>query len=265
MSLSSIPLGLSHLFRAQSNILLALMLRDIQTRFGSAPGFLIAIAWPLSHIMILVVINVGVGRVVPYGDSAILWFALGTTPFMIVSYTSRFMMMGLLMNRPLLHFPAISVFDVLLSRILIEIIVTTGVILSLVAIFTVMDVDFMPVDVGQAFAAIFVSLLLGIGLGLMNSIIAMLMHQWATIYSLSIILLWITSGAYFIPSTLPPQLREFLYYHPIVHCIEWTRTAWFEGYSSLLLDRTYVISFAIYTIFLGLVLERLLRGRVLYV
>ena len=93
--------SLVEILQAQRNVLTALILRDIKTRFGSAPGFLIAIAWPLSHILILVAINVWTGRIAPYGESAILWFAVSTTPFMIVSYTSRFMMFGLVMNRPL--------------------------------------------------------------------------------------------------------------------------------------------------------------------
>jgi capsular polysaccharide transport system permease protein len=110
-------------FIALQNVLYALMLRDIQTRFGSAPGFVIAIAWPLSHILILVLIYVLTGRVVPYGDSAVLWFSIGLTPFMIISYTSRFMMFGLVVNRPLLQFPVISILDVLFSRVLIELFV----------------------------------------------------------------------------------------------------------------------------------------------
>jgi capsular polysaccharide transport system permease protein len=251
------------IFRAQKNVLTALMLRDIKTRFGSAPGFLIAIAWPLSHIMLLVGINILAGRIVPYGESAVLWFALGTTPFMIVSYTSRFMMYGLILNRPLLAFPAISVFDIMLSRILIEMFVSSCLIACLILILSSLGVDFMPVDLTMALSALGVSLLLGIGFGILNSIMSMLMTQWATVYMLLTIFLWITSGAYFVPSAMPAALRELMYWHPILHCIEWIREAYFEGYHSLILDKYYVVGVALATIFMGLLLERLLRGRIL--
>ena len=98
-----------------------------------------------------------------YGGSALLWFAVSMTPFMIVSYTSRFMMIGMMMNRPLLAFPTISVFDILLSRVLIEICVATALVMSLVLIFTCLDVDFMPFDVSMAMSALCASLLLGSG------------------------------------------------------------------------------------------------------
>ena len=41
--------------------------------------------------------------------------------------------------------------------------------------------------------------------------------------------------------------------------------AWYEGYTSLVFDRNYIVGFTLVTLCYGLVLERLLRGRLLYV
>ena len=255
--------SLGEILLAQRNVLTALILRDIKTRFGSAPGFLIAIAWPLSHILMLVGINVWMGRIAPYGESAVLWFAVSTTPFMIVSYTSRFMMYGLVMNRPLLAFPTISVFDILLSRILIEMIVCACVVAALVLILMSLDVDFMPHDAAMAAAALGGALLLGIGLGILNAIIAMMIPKWMTVYALAIILLWITSGVYFIPGALDAQIRGYLYFHPFMHGTEWLREAYFSSYNSAIMDKAYLLGWGLWSVSAGLVMERLLRGRVL--
>lgn len=254
---------LVEILRAQRNVLAALILRDIKTRFGSAPGFLIAIAWPLSHILLLVAINVWLGRIAPYGESAILWFAVSMTPFMIVSYTSRFMMFGLVMNRPLLAFPTISVFDILLSRVFIEMIVCACVVGCLVLILISLDVDFMPQDAAMAAAALAGALLLGMGLGILNAIIAMMIPKWMTIYSLAIVLFWITSGVYLIPGALDAQIRSYLYFHPFAHGTEWLREAYFSSYNSAILDRVYLLGWGLWSVSAGLVMERLLRGRVL--
>lgn len=256
-------LSTPEILRAQRNVLAALILRDVKTRFGSAPGFLIAIAWPLTHILVLLGINVYFGRVHPYGESAVLWFAVSLTPFQIVAYVSRFMLKGLLNNRQLLGFPAINVIDILVSRVLIEIIVAACVVGSIVVILASLDVDFMPLDIPMAFGAFSSALMLGIGMGILNSIIAMMFPIWSTIFTLSLILLWLTSGAYFVPSTLNGTLQIYLSYHPMLHCIEWAREAWFSGYHSMLLDKAYVVTFGLFTICGGLVLERLMRGRVL--
>ena len=45
--------------------------------------------------------------------------------------------------------------------------------------------------------------------------------------------------------------------------VEWMRAAYYEGYGSAVLDRSYAIGFALVTIFLGLALERAMRGYVL--
>ena len=258
--LRTVPL---QILRAQKNVLAALILRDIKTRFGSAPGFLIAIGWPLSHILCLVAINVSLGRLAPYGESAILWFSVSMTPFMIVSYTSRFMMIGLVMNRPLLIFPNISVFDILISRVLIEIIVAACVVASLVIILASLDVDFAPMDLTMAASALAGSLLLGVGLGILNAIIAMILPQWMTVYSLGIVLLWITSGVYLIPASLDSKIQGYLYFHPFMHCAEWMREAYFTSYHSALLDKYYLVGCGLWSVSAGLILERLLRGRVL--
>lgn len=41
------------------------------------------------------------------------------------------------------------------------------------------------------------------------------------------------------------------------------RSAYYEGYGAIILDRPYLISFAIVTLFIGLALERLVRGKML--
>ena len=251
------------ILRAQKNVLAALILRDIKTRFGSAPGFLIAIAWPLSHIFILLGISIALGRLVPYGDSAILWFSVSMTPFMIASYTSRFMVIGLVLNRPLLVFPIISVFDILLSRVLIEMIVAACVVCCLAVMMLCLGVDFVPANISMAVAALGGALLLGVGLGILNAIIAMILPQWVTVYSLSNILFWMTSGVYFIPSALDVQIRSYLYFQPFVHCTEWLREAYFSGYHSEVLDKSYLLGWGLWSVSAGLVIERVLRGRVL--
>jgi capsular polysaccharide transport system permease protein len=41
------------------------------------------------------------------------------------------------------------------------------------------------------------------------------------------------------------------------------RSAYYEGYGGLVLDRGYVIGFGVATVFFGLALERMMRGYVL--
>lgn len=252
------------LLLAQSRILIAIMLRDIRTRFfGSAFGFLIVIAWPLTHLFVILIINSAMGRTVPFGESSALWFATGLVPYMAFNYMARFTMMGLVLNRPLLVFPVVKSTDILFARAIIELLNAGILVIITMVILVVMGVDVAPLDVVQACYAMGASMLLGFGFGIVNGIIAGIMTGWITGYALVGIILWIASGVLFVPDALPEVLRYYLSFNPCVHAIEWMRSAYYDGYNSSVLDKTYLIGFGLTSLVIGLVMERLLRGRLL--
>jgi capsular polysaccharide transport system permease protein len=252
------------LLKAQANVLHALMMRDIRTRmFGSALGFIIVIAWPISHVLLLVLVNTGLGRVAPFGDSMALWCATGLVPFMSFSYMSRFMMFGVVLNKPLLFFPAISVTDILIARAIVEMLSAFVVIVILLAIFAGLGIDFHPIDVVQACYAMLAAMLLGLGAGILYGIVSGFSPSWLTAFTLVNIFLWMTSGILFVPDSLPESVRNVLFYHPVLHTIEWMRTAYYEGYSSSLLAKWYPLTVGVSLVFVGLAVERFFRGRLL--
>lgn len=53
-----------------------------------------------------------------------------------------------------------------------------------------------------------------------------------------------------------------LIYNPLFHCVEWMRSAYY-GIDSFYLDKFYVIGTATLFLCIGLLGERLLRGRIL--
>ena len=257
-------LSWSDLVALQWRVLCALMLRDIKTRFGGSEwGFLIALAWPLSHILILLVINTGAGRVAPYGDSTALWFATGIVPFMAFSYMSRFIMYGIVINRPMLTFPRVKITDILFARAIVEALSAGCVVLILAIVFWVYDINFMPLNPAQACFALGASMLLGLGFGVINAIIAAAYPIWATVYSIFTIFLWMSSGVFYVASALPEALRYPLSFNPAVHGTEWMRAAYYEGYSNTFLDRGYMIWTALLALALGLLMERVARGKLL--
>jgi capsular polysaccharide transport system permease protein len=255
-------LALWQMLAAQGRILHALMLRDIKTRFfGSEFGFLIAIAWPLSHILILLLLNSEMGRMAPYGDSAALWFATGIIPFMAFNYMSRFIMMGVVINRPLLSFPVVKIMDILIARALVEVLSAGLVIVIVLSIFWGIGINFIPADIVQASFALLAMMLLGLGFGVINGIIAAAFPFWMTGYALSMILFWLSSGILYVPDALPEFARTLLSYLPYLQGVEWMRSAYYEGYGSGILDRSYLVTFGAVALCIGLLFERLVRGK----
>jgi capsular polysaccharide transport system permease protein len=250
--------------KRQGRVIFALMLRNMRTKFfGNGIGYLVAVAWPLSHILILVVIFSVLGRTAPFGDSTALFISTGIVPFMTYNYLTRFMMIQLIRNRSLLSFPEVKVLDMLLATALLEILSAACVVIVFFIIAWFAGVDAWPRDVVQAAYALGASVLLGLGFGFFNGAIAIALPSWYMGYSIVVIIFWVTSGVYFVPDSLPAVAREMLAYNPILQCIEWMRSAYYEGYGNLILDRPYVIGVGIVATFLGLVLERAIRGYIL--
>jgi len=254
----------ANIVNVQIRVLVALMLRDMRSRFfGNGFGFVIAVAWPLVHIIILLIMFSSSGRMAPYGDSLLLFLSIGIIPFIVFSYMSRFIMLSLVMNRPLINFPIVKVLDILFARAILE---TLGAIIFttlLCTILWILNVDFMPNDLLQACYAYGAAIMLGFGMGVINAIIGMAFYGWVTGYSLVIIAFYGSSGILFIPDSLPQILRYYLSFNPVLQVIEWMRTAYYNGYHSTVLDKTYVLAWCLCTVAGGLILERLIRGKLL--
>lgn len=257
-------LSLREVLKAQWRVLLALMLRDIRTRFpGGYWGFLAMILWPLSHSFILLVIYTYAGRAVPYGESGMLWFATGTVPFIAWQYMARFTMLGIIMNRPLMTFPVVKATDILFARALLEVLNAAIVIILTMIILAIMGVDFMPLNTVQACSALGAAMLLGFGFGISNAIIAAAFPGWILGYVLLQICMWISSGVMFVPDALPAVARYWLSFNPLLHIVAWMRSAYYDGYGATILDKPYVMGWAIGSLFFGLGLERLIRGKMM--
>ena len=91
----------------------------------------------------------------------------------------------------------------------------------------------------------------------------MAFYSWVTGYALLTIIFYISSGILFVPDALPEVARYPLSFNPVLQAVEWMRSAYYEGYGSLVLDKVYLLTCGICTIFGGIALERLIRGRLL--
>lgn len=257
--------SLFDLMKVQGRVIVALMLRDLKTRFfGSEFGYIIAVAWPLSHIFILIFVYTAAGRVAPYGESPALWFATGVVPYIAFSYTARFTMLGIVTNKPLLTFPVVKVIDILIARALMEVLNVGLVIAAVILIFWLLDIDFVPLDATEAFFALGACMLLGLGVGIINGIIAAAIPIWVTGFALLLLFLWVTSGVLFVPSQLPETLRYPLSFNPITQGMEWMRSAYYPGYGAGFIDKPYLIAHGLLWACGGFLLERAVRGKLLH-
>jgi capsular polysaccharide transport system permease protein len=257
--------GFRQALAEQRNIMGAVILRDLRTRFfNHGLGFLIVPAFPFVHLFALLFIYQVLARgTYAYGDDPSIFLGTGLIPTLIFMYMSRFMGLALLMNRPMLAFPIIRMLDVVLARAILEAIAAIWMVAAVFAVFFAVGSDPLPVYPVQAFLAFCVTLLLSVGIGLVVSLITLAFEAFATIWALVLIVLYISSGSLFVVSSLPEPFVSILSWSPMVQCTEWMRSAYYPGYPDQVLDKAYVVSLAFGSLVVGLVCERVLRHRFL--
>lgn len=246
------------------HVMTAVILRDMRTRFfNHGLGFLVVSLWPLAHMVILLGIYTALGRRVPYGDSPYIFFASGLIPTLGFTYVSRFMCLSIILNRPMLAFPAVTVSDIMFGRAFLEVIGAFITLLFVVTILLALGEAPYPVDLEQAVQAYLATLLLAIGVGSLASVITMIAPFFATIYALFMIIIYLTSGVVFVASAMPQQVIAVISWNPVLHSVEWMRSSYFLGYPDQILDKEYLLKFAVCSLFLGLLTERLLRRNIM--
>ena len=261
--MSVVSPNISSAFQIQRRIIKALMLRDMKTRFGrSYVGYLIAIIWPLSHMMMIMGAQFVVGRVVPIGTDLTIFCATGILPYILCLYPARMMMGAVVTNKPLLLFSIVKTTDMLISRAILETLSAFMVAFIFMAILYSFNVDLTPIDTSEAIWAVFASIYVGIACGFLNAILFVVFKAPYNIAFIVItILLYATSGSLLLSSSWPVEVRDILWFNPMFQLVEWMRTAYYDGYANSSLSRTYTLSFATICLFLGLVGERAFRGR----
>lgn len=249
--------------RRQKNVVHALIIRDIQTRFGGKHvNFLIALAWPLAHTGMLLIIYGFLDRTSPLGNSSTMFFATGLTPYMFFNYPGRFMSLAVVANRPLLAFPVVKLMDVIIARAILETVAGFLVICVTMFVLYCFGEKVFPTEPATALAALSAIWVLALGWGMLGAVITVVFPIWIIISALLQIVFYILSGILFVASSLPEAAQHLLSWNPITQAVEWFRSAYYPGLENEYFPwRVYPYIVGLALLFNALVLERFVVRR----
>lgn len=218
---------------------------------------------PVGHILLLLGIYKALDRQAPFGDDLVLFFATGLIPALTVIYVSRYMAVSLIANKNMMAFPAVHLLDIILARSALELFGIVISVFMLLVILISLGTDAVPKSVPDAILALVTSAFLGVGIGIVVSVITAIFPFFALIYSLSTALLYLSSdGPIYIPA-LPEQVIYIASFNPIFHAVEWMRSAYYLGYPTQYLSKGYLIACTVGSLAIGLAMERLLKPQIL--
>ena len=251
------PLGVRTRSFPTSRTILALILREMSTRYGQSPGgYLWAVLEPLGAILILALGFSLLIRHPSLGTSFILFYATGFLPFSVYHNVQNTVSRALNFSRPLLMYPTVTWLDALIARAALNIL--TGVMVSylLLAGILVLSRSNAVLDIGPVILAMAMTALLGIGIGAMNCLLIGMFPAWEVIWSIISRPLFLASGILFVYEDLPRTIQDYLWYNPLLHIVGEMRRGFYPMYSPEYVSPAYVILVSVGLLAFSLVLLR---------
>lgn len=240
---------------ASLRTIVALILREMSTRYGRTPGgYIWAVLEPLAALLFL---SLGFSLIIKspsLGTSFLLFYASGYMPFTLYMQVSNACARALGFSKPLLQYPAVIWLDAILARFVLNSLTSIFVmVLLLTGILMVIDsrtVLYMP----PMIQAVAMAMLLGLGVGTLNCVLMGMYPLWSVTWGILTRPLFLASGIFFLYEDLPSLAQNILWYNPLMHITGLMRTGFYPSYTAAYVNITYVTLVSLVLLFLGLVL-----------
>jgi capsular polysaccharide transport system permease protein len=246
-------------------IFVAVLIRDMSTRFGASPWtYIIAIGWPLSHVVSIFCVYIFANSIAPIGDDPAIFVATGVAPYVLSLYPARWMSLTIAQNHPLLLFPVVRPILLIAARAALEMMSTLLVFALFFGGLWAAGYATWPHNIYIAAAAIALTVGFGVSMGLAHIVMVTFFRQGGVIFLVIIMLILYVGSGVFAPSIFSSsEYTQYLWFNPLYHCVGLLRSAYYDAYSTGQFTPYYVLYVIACLIFIGLVTERLTRGRIL--
>lgn len=249
----------------QARVVAAIILRETKSRYGEHRlGFLWVFIEPVLFVLGFAVLHSLMGAQENQGMSPELFMLTGLLPYMLFRDVMSQVSASINGNRALLAFPQVTTFDLIFARALLEL----G---TVIAVFTILVTAL--VFAGQEvrierplalFGSYILAFCTGLGLG---AILAAISPFFPSVKQIAAQVfgrpLLFTSGIFFTAGQLPESVRNALLYNPLLHVLEWSRSAFFPSFESQFVDFGYMTLFCFIVLTVGLALHSILQKKAL--
>ena len=213
----------------------ALFMREVLARTtGDRLGWFWMLGEPVAFIAIMTSIRGLMGRTrLIIGADFIPWLIVGITAFFLFRETLTRAMTAIEGNQATFAYRQVQPIDPVLARCAMEGLLKTLVLLILITAATLLGEPILPADPLRAMWIWLSIWLLGLGAGLVVSVVARLIPDVQHIIKMLMLPMFIVSGALFPAQTIPYPMQQMLLYNPVLHALEVLRLSVFDGYKAI--------------------------------
>ncbi|SEH27926.1 ABC transporter permease [Rhizobium sp. NFR12] len=241
-------------FKSHIRIVSAFVIREIASRYGRSPGgYLWAFLEPIALITVMSqLMGVAFGRMPPVGESFALFYATGFLAFSSYKAMEGYLTSSLSANQGLLKYPNVAAIDTVVARFVLQ--GGTSIVVALVILGCIVANLARPVQVDwlKVIEAVTIAWTIAMGIALANITLFFKFPLYQKAYAMVTRPLFLLSGVFLVPSSLPHPLREWMLLNPITHIVILYREGFYGGAGNDGLDMSFLLMTAGSLIFVGL-------------
>jgi len=235
------------------SVILALFLREIQTRFGTKR---LGYFWALFDAMFMVLIFAGLKSAISEhsmpGIEFPVFLATGFLAFFMWKNIVKKSMGAFSANTALFSYKQVKPIDTIITRFLIEILVSTMATLVFLAIALYIDLDVSIKDFNMVMLGVLWLALFGFAIGLFTAVVGTFYETFSKIVDVIISPMMFVSAIMYTVESLPPVLRDIILYNPLVHFMELIHGSYFSKLDTNYVNYEYMFYWTFIPLFLGL-------------
>lgn len=211
----------------------AIILREVRCRFAGDPlGYAWTFLVPLMWIGTLMFFFTLVGRTPAIPVATPAFIATGVVPYVLFRYTITSMGRVASTHRHLVHFASVRVSDLLFAAALLELL-NAFVIFAMIWGISGLIFGLTPIhDPLLVFHGLLLTAAFGAGFGRFAAILGMISETAGRVIPIILRPMFWISGIFFTAPELPSALAPILFWNPLLHAIEITRSGVFLDYTS---------------------------------
>ena len=239
--------------------IMALMLREMSTRYGRSPGgYVWTILEPVGGVALLVLILV-IGlriRTPSLGVNFPIFYATGVLSLLMYQRVTSAVAEAITFSRALLAYPGVTYVDTLVARFAVQLLTGLVVMYLVFGGILVLFETRTLLDPVQILLAVAMAAGVGLGIGCLNAYLFPVFPLWKSFWGILTFPLFLMSGVFYIYEDLPALGQQILWYNPLIHITGQMRTGFYPTYSPDYITPAYVFAFALVPMVLGLLLLR---------
>lgn len=239
----------------QKAVLVALVLRELKTRFG---GRLIGLAWvlfePIANIAVMLLIRVVLKqRTAGVGIAPEVYLVVAMIPFFMMRNVWFQSMGAVQAGTGLFGYRQVKPLDAMISRVIVECALYLAILGVLLGFFAWLGDNVIPYEPLEYFGLMSIFVMLGFGLGLLTTVASHNRPVVGSVVRLIASPLYLLSGVLIPVSSFPQSFHKYLLLNPFLHLVELTRVAYFASYHPIMgITLTYPLLLGIVLLALGM-------------